>query len=114
MKEYNYTFQNMNKYSKKKKNNDLTIKQLSLINNLKKLNDNYFVKKMFGHSNNENIPKFQNQVIIHTEINNYRPIKEYIINLKDIKKDVVNKYKKNLSPGNLVIPLQKYSKNKNE
>ena len=114
MKEYNYTFQNMNKYSKKKKNNDLNIKQLSLINNLKKLNDNYFVKKMFGHSNNENIPKFQNQVIIHTEINNYRPIKEYIINLKDIKKDVVNKYKKNLSPGNLVIPLQKYSKNKNE
>ena len=25
--------------------------------------------------------KYNNQVIIHTEINNYKPLKEYIINL---------------------------------
>jgi len=111
MKEYNYSFQNINKNSKKKKNHELSNKQISLINNLKSLNNNYLVKKMLGFSKNENIPKFQNQVIIHTEINNYRPIKEYIINLKDIKKDCINKYKKNLSPQNLVIPLQN-AKNK--
>ena len=52
-----------------------------------------------------------NQVIIHAEINNYRPLKEYFININDKRNNSKYKYKKNLSPENLFFPLKKISRN---
>ena len=55
-----------------------------------------------------------NQVIIHAEINNYRPLKEYFINLNDKRNNSKYKYKKNLSPENLIFPLKKISQIKRD
>ena len=56
-------------------------------------------------------PNLNNQVIIHTEINNYKPLKEYVINLNNMKNNYKNKYIRNLSPENLIIPLTKSNRN---
>ena len=55
-----------------------------------------------------------NQVIIHAEINNYRPLKEYFININDKRNNSKYKYKKNLSPENLIFPLKKISQIKRD
>jgi len=58
---------------------------------------------MFNYPEKEYNHRHNNQVIIHTEINNYNPLKEYIINLNNIENNN-NKYKRNLSP---ILPKQK-------
>ena len=55
--------------------------------------------------------KPNNQVIIHTQINNYKPLKEYIINLNGIGNNN-NKYNRHISPENFLISQQKSYKNK--
>ena len=57
--------------------------------------------------------KPDSQVIIHTEINHYKPLKEYIINLNEIVDSYNQKYKRNISPENFIISREKYSRNKN-
>ena len=56
--------------------------------------------------------KPNNQVIIHTQINNYKPLKEYIINLNGIGNNNNNKYNRHISPENFISSQQKSYKNK--
>jgi hypothetical protein len=70
-------------------------------------------KKVLNSTNTRNNHNSNNQVIIHTEINNYRPLKEYIINLNEIVDSYNQKYKRNISPENFIISREKYSRNKN-
>ena len=82
--------------------------------------NNMFSKKIFNSTKTRNNQNANNQVIIHTQINNYRPLKEYIINLNGIGNNNNNtKYKKHISPENILISQQKknkniYMRNKNE
>ena len=82
--------------------------------------NNMFSKKIFNSTKTRNNQNSNNQVIIHTQINNYRPLKEYIINLNGIgNNNNNNKYKKHISPENILISQQKnhkniYMRNKNE
>ena len=67
------------------------------INDFKSIKKNFSIKNLLNRSIKEKDLKCNNQVIIHTEINNYRPLKEYIINLNGIR----NNYKKNSSLENI-------------
>ena len=100
--EYNY-------YSIKKLNE----KNPQIMNNFRKLNNNVFVKSMLNSSKMDYNHKHNNQVIIHTEINNYTPLKEYIINLNNIGNNHYNKYQRHISPENFVKSQQKWKTNKN-
>ena len=71
------------------------------------------LKKMFNKIEKGFICKPDSQVIIHTEINHYKPLKEYIINLNEIVDSYNQKYKRNISPENFIISREKYSRNKN-
>ena len=46
--------------------------------------NNMLTKKIFNSTQINNNQRQNNQVIIHTQINNYRPLKEYIINLNGL------------------------------
>ena len=100
--EYNY-------YSIKKLNE----KNFQLMNNLRKLNNNVLVKNMLNSSKTDYNNKHDNQVIIQTEINNYTPLKEYIINLNNIRNSHNNKYQRHISPENFVKSQQKLNGNEN-
>ena len=100
--EYNY-------YSIKKLNE----KNFQLMNNLRKLNNNIFVKNMLNSSKTDYNNNHNNQVIIHTEINNYTPLKEYIINLNNIRNSNNDKYQRHISPENFVKSQQKWNRIKN-
>lgn len=106
MKEYNYLLENNNYYQKTKINAKINEKHISIMDNLRKLNNNINVKKLLNMKQKNN-KKLNNQVIIHTEIKNFMPLKEYIINLNGIENNHKNNYKKKLSPDVLSIPLHK-------
>ena len=80
MKEYNYLLENNNYYQKTKINAKINEKHISIMDNLRKLNNNINVKKLLNMKQKNN-KKLNNQVIIHTEIKNFMPLKEYIINI---------------------------------
>ena len=83
--------------------------------------NNMLTKKIFNSTQINNNQRQNNQVIIHTQINNYRPLKEYIINLNGLgnNNNQNNKYNRHISPENIIIPhikgnKNKYMRNKNE
>ena len=83
--------------------------------------NNMLTKKLFNSTQINNNQRQNNQVIIHTQINNYRPLKEYIINLNGLgnNNNKNNKYNRHISPENIIIPhikgnKNKYMRNKNE
>ena len=73
-------------------------------------------KKVLNSTNTRNNHNSNNQVIIHTEINNYRPLKEYIINLNGLGNNNNNinnnKYQRHISPENFIFSQQKSNRNK--
>ena len=83
-------------------------KLYQIINNLKMI-----LKSMLNKIEKGFSYKPDSQVIIHTEINHYKPLKEYIINLNEIVDSYNQKYKRNISPENFIISREKYSRNKN-
>ena len=109
MKEYNYINKNNYYHTTNEINEKLNEKQLSIIDNLKKLNNNIRVKKFLNPSKYEPNQSFNNQTIIHSKVNNYRPFNEFIIKLNDIGNKIKNK--RNLSPGSVFIPKQQSYKN---
>ena len=65
---------------------------------------------MLHHSENDYHQKSNNQGIIHKKINNYNPLKEFIINLNGIVNNN-NNYKRSLSP---ILPSHKNRRNRKD